>query len=413
MANQFKNTQLAVSHTIATLTDSNMLLGTIDKQYSSKFKEKTSGAKVGSAIDIKIPFVPVIVDGVVASGQDYAETFRTLTLDVRKNALIPFDSFEETLNLDDFNKSVAEPVGSQMGAEIEKAAYANLLPSVGNLVIASGDDGGGANTGLINYDVIKGGVKMTQGTTKTSGRMLLIDPLTEGFYINENRNLFNNDKEIGRQYVDSYVGHANGFMWGRSNRLPSITMPLDVVGAVASNYVNGATTLSVQDFGFTQVIPAGTVFTIAGVKAVGIQTKEILGHEFQFSVKTTVTTSGSGTTTFDIEPVYDGTTGGLKGLQNVNILPTAALIITFAGASNTTYRQSIGYIKEAFTMGTADLALPTGGAIGARDSMDGVAGRIIRGWDVKEDEDLPRFDVLCGFLVLRPEYAVKFWVKVV
>ena len=117
MANQFKNTQLAVSHTIAILTDSNMLLGTIDKQYSAKFKDKKS--KVGSTIDVKKPFVPVIVDGVVASGQDYAETYVSLTLDVRKNALIPFDSFEETLNLDDFNKDVAEPVGSQMGAEIE------------------------------------------------------------------------------------------------------------------------------------------------------------------------------------------------------------------------------------------------------------------------------------------------------
>jgi hypothetical protein len=413
MANQFKNTQLAVSHTIATLTDSNMLLGTIDKQYSSKFKDKTSGAKVGSEIDIKKPFVPVIVDGVVASGQDYAETYVTLKLDVRKNALIPFDSFEETLNLDDFNKCVSEPVGYQMGAEIEMAAYAKLLPSIGNLVIATGDDGGGAATGLTNYDVIKGGIKMTQGTASTSGRTLLIDPLTEGFYINENRNQFNNQAEISRQYVDSYVGHANGYMWGRSNRLPSITLPADIAGAVAVTYVNGASTISVDNFGIGQTIMAGTVFTIATVKAVGIQTKEILGHEFQFSVKETVVVSGSGTATLEIEPVYSGATGGLQGLQNVNILPTSGLVITLAGVAGATYRQSIGYVKEAFTMGTADLALPTGGALGARDAMDGVSGRIVRGWDVKLDEDLPRFDVLCGFLVLRPELAVKYWVRVV
>ena len=412
MSNQFKNTQLAVSHTIATLTDSVMFIGTMDKQYSSKFKEKTSGARVGSTIDIKKPFVPVIKDGEVAVDQDYAETFVSLTLDVRKNALIPFTSFEETLNLDDFNKSVADPVGFQMASAIEQSAYAKLLPSVGNLIIASGTDGSGVNSGLTNYDVIKSGVKLTQGTTKTSGRMMLVDPLTEGFYINENRNLFNNQAEIAKQYADSYVGHANGYMWGRSNRLPSITMPADVVGSVTSNYVNGATTISVSDFGVSQVIMAGTVFTVASTNAVQIQTKEALGHAFQFSVKTTVTTSGTGTATFEIEPVYNATTGGTEGLQNVDALPLAGAVVTLAGVAGATYRQSITYVKEAFTMGSADLALPTGGAVGARDSMDGIAGRIIRGWDVRNDQDLPRFDVLCGFRTLRPEYACKIWVRV-
>ena len=406
MSNIFKNTQLAVSNTIASLVDSSMFIGTLDKQYDSKFANKS--AQIGNSIDIKKPFVPTTALGRVATAQDYVETYTTLTLSSQRHALIPFTSVEETLNLEEFRKAVAEPVGFQMSSDIEEDAYDALMPSIGNLVIATGDAGGGVGTGLKNIDVINAGVKLTRGTTPTANRMLLVDPADEGFYINENRNQFNNQAEISKQYVDSYVGHANGFMWGRSNRLPTITTPTDMAGTLSATYVSGATTMAVAGLGANEVIQAGQVFTVAGVNAVGPQTKRNLGYLFQFSVRETVTLSGTGTGTLTIEPAW----GPLAlGLQNLSAIPTSGAVVTLAGTANTTYRQSITYVKQAFTMGTADLALPTGGAVGARDNMDGVSGRLIRGWDVAEDKDLPRFDVLYGFRCLRPEYACKIWVK--
>lgn len=407
MSSIFKNTQLAVSNTIAPLTDGSMFIGTIDKQYDPKFGNKS--AQIGNSVDIKKPFVPTTALGRVATAQDYVESWTTLTLSNQRHALIPFTSVEETLNLEEFRKAVAEPVGIQMASDIEEDAYDALMPSIGNLVIATGDAGGGAGTGLLNIDVINAGVKLTRGTTPTTGRMLLVDPADEGFYINENRNLFNNQAEVSKQYTESYVGHANGFMWGRSNRLPTITTPADMAGTIAVTYVSGATTMSLAGLGAGQVLQAGQVFTVVGVNAVGVQTKRDLGYGFQFSIRETITLDGSGAGVVTIEPAY----GPLAlGLQNLTALPTSGAIVTLAGTASTTYRQSITYVKQAFTMGTADLALPTGGAIGARDNMDGISGRLIRGWDVTNDQDLPRFDVLYGFRCLRPEYACKMWVKV-
>lgn len=393
--NAFKNTQLVVDGTIASLHDKSVFIGLIDRQYDSKFAVR--GAKVGNSIDIKKPFRPTTSVGKNATAQDYTEEWTSLEISTQRHALLEFGSVEETLELNDFKMNVATPVGLQMSSDMEGDVLASVLPSVGNLIISADK--------LIQDDVVMAGVKLTQGTTPTQGRCLLVNPVDEGSYVVANSGLFNPSAEIAKEFTEASVGRANSFDWFRSNQLPVVTLPATISGGIAATYIEGSEVLRVDGFGNDEVIEAGTVLTIVDTNAVQVENKNNLGHPFQISVRETVTLSATGTGTLSIEPMY-----AEGGRQNVSALPTNGKMVSIEGEASASYRQSLTFVKSAFTLGTADL-VQLNVKYSARSNMDGIAGRFAQDANINSDDNISRFDVLYGQRCLRPEYACKIWVK--
>jgi hypothetical protein len=393
--NAFKNTQLVVDGTIASLHDKSVFIGLIDRQYDSKFAVR--GAKVGNSIDIKKPFRPTTSVGKNATAQDYTEEWTSLEISTQRHALLEFGSVEETLELNDFKMNVATPVGLKMSSDMEGDVLASVLPSVGNLIISADK--------LIQDDVVMAGVKLTQGTTPTQGRCLLVNPVDEGSYVVANSGLFNPSAEIAKEFTEASVGRANSFDWFRSNQLPVVTLPATISGGIAATYIEGSEVLRVDGFGNDEVIEAGTVLTIVDTNAVQVENKNNLGHPFQISVRETVTLSATGTGTLSIEPMY-----AEGGRQNVSALPTNGKMVSIEGEASASYRQSLTFVKSAFTLGTADL-VQLNVKYSARSNMDGIAGRFAQDANINSDDNISRFDVLYGQRCLRPEYACKIWVK--
>jgi hypothetical protein len=396
--NAFKNTQLVVDGTIASLHDKAVFIGLIDRQYDAKFAVR--GAKVGYTIDIKKPFRPTTAVGKDATAQDYIEEWTSLTIQTQRHALLEFGSVEETMELNDFKMNVADPVGLQMASDMEGDVIASVLPSVGNTIIATAN--------MTQTEVVQAGVKLTQGTTPVQGRCLLVNPVDEGDYVVNNAGLFNPSAEISKEFTEASVGRANSFDWFRSNQLPTITLPADLVGAMSATYVPGAETMSVSGFGASAVIEAGTVIEVTGTNAVQVENKNGLGHKFQISVRETVTLDGAGAGDLSVEPMYGSAS---NGLQNVSTLPASGAVATIIGEASATYRQSLTFVKQAFTLGTADL-VQLNVKYSARSNMDGIAGRFAQDANINSDDNISRFDVLYGQRCLRPEYACKIWVKV-
>jgi hypothetical protein len=291
-----------------------------------------------------------------------------------------------------------------MASDMEGDVISAVLPSVGNTIIATAS--------MEQKDVVQAGVKLTQGTTPTQGRCLLVNPVDEGSYVVANSGLFNPSAEIAKEFTEASVGRANSFDWFRSNQLPTIsimgTIADDITGTVATTYVAGEEALSITGFLTAGVIEAGTVIEVTGTNAVQVENKNGLGHKFQVSVRETVTLSG-GAGVVKIEPMYDSAS---KGLQNVSALPLTGAVATIIGEAGATYRQSLTFVKQAFTLGTADLA-QLNVKYSARSNMDGIAGRFAQDANIASDDNISRFDVLYGQRCLRPEYACKIWVKVV
>jgi len=67
----------------------------------------------------------------------------------------------------------------------------------------------------------------------------------------------------------------------------------------------------------------------------------------------------------------------------------------------------MGFHKEAFAFATADLVMPGGVDFSARQVMDGISMRIVRQYDINNDNLPCRIDVLYGYKTIRPELAVR------
>ena len=116
--------------------------------------------------------------------------------------------------------------------------------------------------------------------------------------------------------------------------------------------------------------------------------------------------SNEGTITFNPAIIVDGAkqnvftaTGDFAELEdNVTVL---------FGDSGVSYRQNLMYAKDFATFVTADLPLMADAEHTSRRVQDGLSLRVWKGSDIKNDELLMRIDILYGFKILRPEWAVR------
>src|SRR6185295_7981576 len=165
---------------------------------------------------------------------------------------------------------------------------------------------------------------------------------------------------IAKQYREGYMGRTAGFDFVENTMWPAHTRG----GSNGSYLTNGATqpgaTLAV-DSG-ANAPSQGDVFTIAGVYKVHPETKVSLGVLQQFVVD-----SGATTTSWPISPAITASGAG----QNVSNAAADNSAIAFLGTASTAVSTSMLYQKEAFGFATADLVMPKGCDMAAREVLYG------------------------------------------
>jgi hypothetical protein len=145
----------------------------------------------------------------------------------------------------------------------------------------------------------------------------------------------------------------------------------------------------------------GDVFTIVGVNSVHPETKVDTGVLQQFVV-TAANAGGAGNITVSPTPI----TSGAK--QNVVINSAGSgKAMVFAGTASGQDSTSLLYQEDAFTFATADLIMPNGVDFARREVQDGISLRIVRQYDINNDNLPCRIDVLYGYKTLRPQLATR------
>ena len=148
-------------------------------------------------------------------------------------------------------------------------------------------------------------------------------------------------------------------------------------------------------------IKKGDVFTIANVFRVHPETKESTGVAQQF-VCTEDYTGGAGAVKLSPSIVLGG------AYQNVTIPSTSATAgLTFVGTASAAHGISLAYQKGAFAFATADLLMPKGVDFGAREVFDGISMRLVRQYDINNDNLPCRVDVLYGYKTIRAQLAAR------
>lgn len=368
-------------------------IGSINRQYDDQFAKE--GAKIGSALKIRLPNQYSVTTGATLAVQDTTEESVQLNVTTQKHVGMKFTSQDLTLSLQDFSDRILDPAMSVLAASVEADAY-SMYKDVYNMVDSDGN-------AIDYYDILDGSRLLKNNLTPMDkNRTAMLSTLHEAKLINDMKAYFHNGAEISKQYRDGVIGRAVGFEFASTTHATKHTSGTAVTGDTLYN-VNGANqsgaTLTVNTGTTTFLI--GDIITIAGCNAVHPETKADLGYAQQFVI---TANSGANATSLSISPAI--VTSGAK--QNVSAAPTdTGAISKLGGTANSTQDTSMMYHKDAFTFATADLIMPKGVDFAAREVMDGLSLRIVRNYDINNDQLPCRVDILYGYKTLRPQLAVR------
>lgn len=368
-------------------------LSGVNMEYDDSFAQ--TGAKIGSSLRIRLPDQYTTRTGKVMDVQDVTEDQVTLNVNNQIGVDTSWTSEELTMDIDDFTRRKLDPAMAVIASKIEADVLQNVTKDVYQLVNNDGN-------AITFKNILQAGEKLKDSLTPEDGRWrCLLSTAHNVDLVDTLKGLFNSQREISQQYVDGVMGRTGGFEFATSTHAVDHTTGTAVEGDSLYN-INGANqtgaTITV-DTGTTTFL-AGDVITL-GINSVHPETKVDTGKLQQFVV---TADSGASATTLSISPSI--VTSGAR--QNVTGSPSNGAAVTKLGAGNgELLNGSLAYHRDAFTFATADLIMPRGTDMASRQVLEGISMRLVRNYDIKNDEFPVRFDVLYGYKTLRPQLACR------
>lgn len=369
-------------------------VGSINRQYDASFANE--GAKIGDTLRIRLPNEYIVTTGRSINVQDSVETKVDLTVTTQKHVATNWTTAELTMDIDDFASRILEPAMAVLAASIEADALQTMTKQVANLV----DNDGNAIT-FLNF--LNGRKLLEQNLAPPdANRTALISNTHSPVLVNALKGLFQDSSEISSQYREGVMGRTAGFTFAESSHVVDHTTGTGAKGDTSYD-VDGAgqsgAAITVDTGSTTFLI--GDVITFVGSNSVHPETKVDSGVLKQFVI---TADSGGSATSLEISPsiVLSG------GAQNVSAAPTNGGIVAKIGAGNgAKLNGTIVYHRDAFTLATADLVMPAGVHFASRQVFDGISMRIVRQYDINNDQIPTRIDILYGFKAVRPQLAVR------
>lgn len=412
MANNVITSSIITNETLRILHNESAFLGNINTEYEDQFANK--GMKAGSVVNVRQPVQYTIRDGATINIQDVNETTVPITMEPEFGIDWAFSDYDLKLSIDEFSKRYLAPAAKRLAAELDLRIATRFYRGVANF---SGTPGTPISTAQAVLDAAV--LLDNAACPRTDGRMLALTPLSNAKLVGGMSGLFNDQATQGKQLKNGMMSTNLGLDFIMSQNLPTHTVgglggtPLvnganqGLINAGPTDNPSAATTSLVTD-GWTAAVAnrlkRGDVFTIAGVFAVNPETKVSTGVLRQFIATADAASDGAGNLTVAIYPAIIA--GG--SYQNVTARPADnAAITVLTGTASTAYGQNLMFHRDAFTLVTADMELPKGMDMAERAVSDGVSIRFVRGYDITNNRRICRFDLLAGYGLLRPEWAVR------
>jgi hypothetical protein len=397
MANTILTPTMITREALRILHQKLNFVGTINRSYDDQFAQK--GAKIGNSLNIRLPNQYTVRTGQNLSTQDTTETSTQLTVSTQKGVDLTFTSQELTMSLDDFSKRIISPAMAVLASSIEADAmsmYQQVYNQVNNQGAAMTFKTGVMGARKILNDNLAPLDNDRTMNLNTQDEVDLVDAL---------KGLFQDSDAISEQYREGMMGRTGGF-----NFYENTLWPTQSRGAATTAYVTNTQvgTLPISATPVSSItiatgtgsINAGDVFTIQNVFRVHPESKATLATQQQFVALNTL--AGPGVLNISPSIILAG------GYQNV-VIPTTSATATmaFAGTISTPYGISMAYHKDAFVFATADLLMPQGVDMAAREVQDGISMRMVRQYVIGTDTFPCRLDVLYGYKAVRPQLACR------
>ena len=404
MANSILTPQIITREALRILHAESNFLTKINRQYDSRFA--VSGAKIGTSLDVRLPNKFTVRTGSNYTAQNMIERKVNLPVATIKGVDCTISDSELTLSLNDFSEQFLKPAMNQLASDIEYNAMLSMYKSVPNYV--------GTVASQIDYKKFQqAGQRLTEHLAPTSDRTFLLNPASRVEFSDAVKGLFQASSNIEDQYREGMVGRTGGFDVFENTMIPVHTTgtyggtPLTngaTQGSTGSGNAYVATSDIITD-GWTSggtSLKAGDIVTFAGCYDVHPETKVSTGVLKKFVIVSDVSDT-TGAITMTVSPgVIAG--GAYQNCSN-RIADNSA--ITVLGTSATAYGQNLAFHKVAFTFVSADLDIPKGVDMAARERFGNISMRFVRWFDGDTGDWKARFDILHGMAALYPELACR------
>lgn len=410
--NTLKNTDLVTKWAVKDFINALQLGAKVDRQIDTT---AVFSKKVGAAIRIRRPVMFEASDGeVIEAGEtsDVEEATVLVALDQRKKVVFNFTSEELTLNIEEARERYIKPSMVELAQQVE-SVIADSYKAIYNLV---GTPGTSPGSFLV---VANAGAKLDNlGVPMDDDRSSFFDPNASVTLADSLRTVF--PQEIAKKAIEqAAIGRYGGFNLFRNQSLkihtPGVNTGTPLINGADQNtaYLDNADTNSqslITDgwtINQTGIVVAGDVYTLAGVNSVNRRTREDTGELAQFVVLADANSDGSGNATILTSPpiIIDGP------YQTVTDAPADGAQITIISSltpgDGLKHRQNLAFHKNAITLATAQLDLPTDGASASRENFMGISIRAVRQYNITLDKNIFRFDILFTVKVQNPGFAVR------
>ena len=428
MANSLLTPSMITREALRVLHNNLVFVKGVNRQYNSEFAQ--AGAKIGSTVNIRKPNKYFVRTGQTMQVQQTTETYVPLAINRQWGVDVSFSSTDLTLTLDDFSKRILTPAMARLSSQID-------IDGLSMAVTGNYSDGTATSGAGPIYNAV-GTPGSTPGTVTGSGlqqagapivflnagmmldnfaaprdenRRIVLNPAAHAQSVSGLSGLYNDSGVISEQYRKGVLGNALGFEFAMDQNIYNFTTgtgtSLGTITMTAGSNVASCT--GVTSGG---VFPAGTIFTIPGIYSVNPENQQSTGQLQQFVVtaSTTATTTTIASLPISPTPIFSGT-----GIANGTItgpvanLAGATTTILSGTAASTAYPRNLAYHQDAFTLATVDLELPRGVDFAARETYDGISMRIVRSFDITNDQFPCRIDILGGWATLRQELACNIF----
>jgi hypothetical protein len=377
--------------------------GLVHREYREEFK------KIGDSIQIRRPVKFTRTSGATRTNQDVSEGYITMQINNRHHVSWAFSTQDLTLTIKDYSERYITPAAIELGNGVDADLLA-LYDDVANCVGTPGsvpasfaalgaaairlDDNAAPDDGRRNI-VLNPDARWTlaDALKGTFDATLAKDVIRRGLLGKLANMMVYGDQNVAR--------HTTGTRAGDASVLTS--------AAVSDSWSASSITSSVPMDAFssaTGTLKAGDVFTIANVFAVNPRTRQSTGKLQPFVITADVAVSGSAGTAIVFPRII---ASGAYQTVSASAADNAAVTFYGSAAAATAYPQNLAFHRNAFGLVFIPLELPRSAGFKARSTMEGVSLRIVEDFDIDNDTEIIRMDILNATKTLYPELACRIW----
>jgi len=388
------------------LTNSLVMGKLVYKEYKNEFK------KVGTSVSIRKPNKFTVTKAQARSNENVTEYKETLTVATQAHVTWAFSSVELTMTIEEYSQRYIQPAAAELANTVDY----DLTGLYDDVFSQKGTPG----TTPSNFSDLGACQQVLDELAAPSPRVAVINPAAHWAIADGLKGTFAS-KPANDILTKGYLGtianldiHMDQNIRRHTTGAFTTSCTPLVDDDPGTNIQEGS--YQIQSDGWNAsaaVLKAGDVFTVGSgaasyVYAVNPKSRVSTGQLKQFVSLNDETADSAGNVTID---VMSSTSEGMRSTgsyKNMTRLPPNDASINMVGTESTEYPMNLIFHPNAFALVTMPIAMPAN-TWGARvtDKQMGLSIRVVKAYDIDQDEEILRMDILFGVACLYPELAAR------